>query len=155
MKNLILSLTSALDTVRIAAEDIRKQLYTEANERKENLRRAIADMEEASDIMSEFSDHMFALSGECEEIADDMSISAEHIDEMISDMNVYVASVEAFEGYCDKCGSEMLASDDVFVDDDNLCVCVNCYNRNEVVETETQPTTPVQRTIEELVEEEA
>ena len=153
MNNLILSLTSALETVFVTANDIRTQLYTEANERKENLRRAIADMEEAADTLTNFSSKIFILSEKLENMAEDASISAEHIDDMLTDMNVYTATVEAFDGYCEECGSEILVTDGTFVNDEGLGVCINCYNREK--EANVPVSAPIQPTILETMEEEA
>lgn len=107
-------------------------LIATANQRKAELKAAIANMDAAAEDLAEFNRTISELHRvyKLGAVIDNAII---HIDEMLSDMNVYDTAVEKFDGYCDFCGEEMsLDNEQHLVGDDYVCEsCANAVSTNE------------------------
>lgn len=127
MITILNSLNERIRNLTTAIVETRTALYAEANARKAALQKAILDMDEANTVMTEFVNSTSALADVLDDNAEDMSISTEHITEMLSDMNVYSTNVEEFDGYCDRCGKELSRDDEQYMDEDmEGWICTDC-----------------------------
>ena len=123
-------LNSIKESVKALTDNIKAasvKLYEEANIRKEKLAAAIEDMRVMKQHMKEFASikNGFAdiISTCC-----DMEVAGEFVEEMLSDMNVFEANVEKFNGYCDACGCELTIEDEAHCTEADEFVCDECWN---------------------------
>ena len=107
-------------------------LIATANQRKAELKTAIANMDAAAEDLAELN-HTISELHRIYKLGAVLDNAVVHIDEMLSDMNVYDTAVEKFDGYCDICGEEMsLGNEQHFVNGDYVCEsCANAISTNE------------------------
>jgi NAD-dependent SIR2 family protein deacetylase len=118
MTTILTKLTEALAALLPLIDETRVAIYAEANKRKQALIEAIADMQEAKDVMREFVDLTGSFADNAEANAEDMDISEDYVSEMLSDMNVFQLPIEQFDDYCEQCGKEMTRDEDQYMDED-------------------------------------
>ena len=126
----------AIDNLVSAIKEQAKSLYATANKRKAELKTAVANMDAAAEDLNQFSNILNDLRAAVGITAEQSSYAVTHIDEMLSDMNVYDTEVENFDGYCDCCGEEMNVNHpNRFYEDDYVCeqcfINVTAENTNE------------------------
>lgn len=107
-------------------------LITTANQRKAELKTAIANMDAAAEDLAELNRVISELH-RVYKLGAVLDNAVIHIDEMLSDMNVYDTAVEKFDGYCDICGEEMsLDNEQHLVGDDYVCTsCANAISEEK------------------------
>ena len=121
------NLSTAIATLITALAEAKTTIYTEANANKANLIAAIEAMKTSQLKMNEFVDLTSLLANAAEEYAEDMNVSAEHVGEMLCDMNTFAMPIEQFDGYCEICGKELSVDDEQFMDEDgDGWVCTEC-----------------------------
>lgn len=131
MKNLTTPLANSIESLITTMRETRIAIYTEANARKTALAKAIADMNEANEVMNDYVNTMNMLSEAADEFGADMNVSVHNVSWMLADMDVFTAPVEDFDGYCDQCGKEMTRNEDQYMDDDHDgFVCADCDKIN-------------------------
>lgn len=112
----------AINNLVSAINEQAKSLYATANQRKAELKAAVVNMNAAAEDLSQFSNIVNELRLAVAEAAEESAYAVTHIDEMLSDMNVYDTEVENFDGYCDRCGEEMnVDNPSCFHEDDYVC----------------------------------
>ena len=118
----------AINNLVSAINEQSKALYATANKRKTELKVAVTNMEAAAEDLSQFSNILNELRIAVTVTAEQSSYAVTHIDEMLSDMNVYATEVENFDGYCDHCGEEMNVNNpNRFYEEDY--VCEQCFDK--------------------------
>lgn len=121
------NLSTAIATLINALAEAKTAIYTEANTNKANLIAAIEAMKTSQLKMNEFVDLTSLLANAAEEYAEDMNVSAEHVGEMLCDMNTFAMPIEQFDGYCDICGKELSVDEEQFMDEDGEgWICTEC-----------------------------
>ena len=118
MTTILTKLNEALAALLPLIDETRVAIYAEANKRKQALIAAIADMQEAKDVMREFVDLTGSFADSAAINAEDMDISEGHVSEMLSDMNVFQMPIEQFDDYCEQCGKEMTRDEVQYMDED-------------------------------------
>lgn len=127
MKNILNPLNESISTLIAAINTTREEIYSVSNLRKYTLQRAIADMQEARDVMLGYAELMSGLSEVANDAAEDMYISADHVSTFLTEMDVFTAPIESFDGYCDRCGKELDRNDEQYMDEDaDGWICENC-----------------------------
>ena len=118
----------AINNLVSAINEQAKSLYATANKRKAELKAAVANMDAAAEDLSQFSNILNDLRIAVATTAEQSAYAVTHIDEMLSDMNVYDTEVENFDGYCDHCGEEMnINNPNRFHEEDY--VCEQCFDK--------------------------
>ena len=127
MKTILTPLVTAIEALIATMNSTRTAIYDEANARKAALAKAVADMQEAKAVMSEFVVATDMLADAAGEFQNDMDVSVTHVGAMVSDMDVFETPIEKFDGLCDKCGKEMTRDEDQYMDwDGDGFVCSKC-----------------------------
>lgn len=150
MTTILTKLNEALAALLPLIDETRVAIYAEANKRKQALVEAIADMQEAKDVMREFVDLTGSFADCAEANAEDMDISEDYVSEMLSDMNVFQLPIEQFDDYCEQCGKEMTRDEDQYMDEDgDGFMCKAC---DKLLHPEVEAVDPDQMTLEEMAE---
>lgn len=114
------SITSLIDTVNATA----KALYDNANQRKQDYIDALVALDESAGYLFDMSealdrlDEVVRVGAVCED-------AGNHICDMIEDVPYFEAPVEEFDGYCDRCGKEILRDEPTYTEDD-MIICGEC-----------------------------
>lgn len=123
----MITIQNAIQDLVKAIEAKADELISTANQRKAELKTAIANMDAAAEDLAKLNSTISELH-KVYKLGAVLDNAVCHIDEMLSDMNVYETAVEKFDGYCDVCGDELsLDNEPHFINDDDY-VCENCAN---------------------------
>lgn len=117
----------AINNLISAINEQAKSLYATANQRKAELKTAVANMDAAAEDLSQFSNTLNELRCAVATTAEQSAYAVTHIDEMLSDMNVYDTEVENFDGYCDHCGKELNVNNPPHFYEEDY-VCETCFD---------------------------
>ena len=123
----MITIQNAIYDLVKAIEEKADALIANANQRKAELKTAIANMDAAAEDLAELNRTITELH-KVYKLGAVLDNTVYHIDEMLGDMNVYETAVEKFDGYCDVCGEELsMDNEPHFIGDDEY-VCESCAN---------------------------
>ena len=121
------NLSTAIANLITALNETRDSIYAEANANKDALLAARNAMATSQLKMNEYVDTVAMLANVADELSEDMNVSADHIDEMLTDMDIFTLPIERFDGYCDICGKELDIDEEQFMDEDcDGWICTEC-----------------------------
>lgn len=121
------NLNTAITNLITALKETRDAIYAEANANKDALLAARNAMAASHLKMNEYVDTVAMLANVADELSEDMNVSAEYVDEMLADIDIFTLPLERFDGICDICGKELDIDEEQFMDEDaDGWICAEC-----------------------------
>lgn len=124
MQNLLNTLNDSIASLINTVNATAKALYDNANQRKQDYIDALVALDESAGYLFDMSealdrlDEVVRVGTTCEEVGN-------HICDMIEEAQYFEAPVEEFDGYCDRCGKEILRDEPTYTEDD-MTICGEC-----------------------------